>query len=394
VTKSYKERLDPDGELGQLAAFFASPVGRLLGRLAGVAPGQGKELAEQYRRLTSEPDRVADALSPLGWILFGSAPLDEYAAAATLVEQGNTEEAEALLVHAWNDEEIMLNQPVHRLFSLYSGDEEREAIREQRQRLLREAVALHREGRYAASISMVLAQMDGVFLDITGETIHDYFFKPKNPNLLDEETLAGHPLGLQALSKLMSKRVETTGATGELLRHGILHGRELAYDTLANSTKAWAALFAVIDGVKKRADVLNKAAAEARERRYAGSKELDEYARRLDRRGFDGAKKLLQDISAAQFGSHKRRGRYAAGRKELDPSGRLLDGKTFELRTSDDGQEYWAWVDTPTGLVFGIAGRGGDHAVWQYQGEQPPAGGIDSEAGWRHVVTDEALPDW
>lgn len=55
----------------------------------------------------------------------------------------------------------------------------------------------------------------------------------------------------------MSKRVETTSATGELLRHGILHGRELAYDTHVNSTKAWAALFAIIDGVKKRAEVLN-----------------------------------------------------------------------------------------------------------------------------------------
>lgn len=241
---------------------------------------------------------------------------------------------------------------------------------------------------------MVLAQIDGIFLDITGETVHDYFFKPRNPNLLDEETLAGHPLGLQALSKLMSKRVETTSATGERLRHGILHGRELAYDTHVNSTKAWAALFAVIDGVKKRAEVLNKAAAEARERRYAGSKELDEYGGRLDRRGFDEAKKLLFDISAYQFGSHKRRGRYAAGRKELDPSGQLLDGKTFELGTSDDGQEYWAWVETPTGLVFGIAGRGGDHPVWQYQGEDPPAGGIDSEADWRHAATDEALPDW
>ncbi len=236
--------------------------------------------------------------------------------------------------------------------------------------------------------------VEAFHLEQLSSQIHDYFFKPRNPNLLDEETLAGHPLGLQALSKLMSKRVETTSATGELLRHGILHGRELAYDTHVNSTKAWAALFAVIDGVKKRAEVLNKAAAEARERRYAGSKELDEYGGRLDRRGFDEAKKLLFDISAYQFGSHKRRGRYAAGPKELDPSGQLLDGKTFELGTSDDGQEYWAWVETPTGLVFGIAGRGGDHRVWQYQGEEPPAGGIDSEADWRHAATDEALPDW
>lgn len=142
-----------------------------------------------------------------------------------------------------------------RLFNIYSGDEEREAIGTGRQRLLQEALALHREGRYAASIPMVFAQIDGIFLDITGEKITDYFFKPKNPNLIDNETLAGHPLGPQALSELMSKRVETTGATGELVRHGIVHGRELAYDSLVNSTKAWTALFAVIEGVRKSTEL-------------------------------------------------------------------------------------------------------------------------------------------
>jgi len=51
-------------------------------------------------------------------------------------------------------------------------------------------------------------------------------------------------------------------------------------------------------------------------------------------------------------------------------------------------------VVTSTGFVFGIAGRAGDHPVWQYQGDEPPIGGIDSGADWRHVATDYAPSEW
>jgi hypothetical protein len=391
--KSYKERIDPGGEQEQMARFFGSPVGRLLGRVAKVPPGQVKGLVAQYERLTTEPDRIAAALAPLGWIFFESAPFEEYALAATLIEQGHVAEADELLVKKWNDDEMLLKWPVHRLVGLYGGEEERIAIREARQRLLSKALELHRGGEYAAAIPIVLAQIDGVFIDFTSKPAKE-FFDPRNPHLVDEVTLAGHPLGLQALSKLMSQTVKTTTTGDTLSRHGILHGRVLGYDTVENATKVWTALLAVNDALKPRADELNERLRLEREARFAGSKELDEEGRRLDRRGFDAAKKLLFDISAYQYGVYQKRQRYAAGRDELDPSGNLLGAHEFELRTSDDAQEYWAWVVTPTGVVFGMAGRGGDHPVWQYQGEEPPEGGINSDADWRHVARDSAPPEW
>lgn len=385
--------MDPGGEQGQMARFFASPLGRLLGRLAKVPPGEVKALVSQYERLTTEPDRIAAALSPLGWIFFESAPFDEYAMAATLVEQGKIDEAEELLVRRWNDDETLLKWPVHRLVGLYGGEDERVKIREGRQRLLWKALDLHRQGEYVASIPMVLTQIDGVFVDFTSKPAKE-FFDPGNPNLVDEVTLAGHPLGLKVLSKLMSQTVKRTTLDDTLSRHGILHGRVLGYGTVENATKVWAALLAVIDALKPRADELNEKLAAEREARYSGSKELDDYGRRLDRRGFDQAKQLLFEISGYEFGTHKRTGHYAAHRRELDPSGILLDGKDFELRATDDGHEYWAWVVTPTGFVFGLAGRAGDYAVWQYEGDEPPVGGIGSTADWRHVATDEAPPNW
>ena len=391
--KSYKERIDPGGEQEQMARFFGSPVGRLLGRVAKVPAGQVKGLVAQYERLTAEPDRIAAALAPLGWIFFESAPFEEYALAATLVEEGRAADAEELLVRKWNDDEILRKWPVHRLVGLYGGEEEQIEIREARQRLLWKALDLHHAGEYAAAIPIVLAQIDGVFIDFTSKPAKE-FFDPRNPNLVDDVTLAGHPLGLQALSKLMSQTVKTTTTGDTLSRHGILHGRVLGYDTVENATKVWTALLAVIDALKPRSDELNETLRLEREDRYAGSKELDEEGRRLDRRGFDAAKKLLFDVSAYQHGVYQKRGRYAADREELDPSSNLLGAHEFELRTSDDGQKYWAWVVTPTGFVFGMAGRGGDRPVWQYQGDEPPVGGIDSEADWRHVARDPAPSEW
>jgi len=118
---------------------------------------------------------------------------------------------------------------------------------------LQEAYDLHTQGRYAGAIALVLTQIDGIFIDMTGKPAK-YFFNPENPNLVDDVTLAGHPLGLKALSELMSKPSSTTVVSDELTRQGILHGRVLAYDTRRNSTKTFAALLAVIEGVRKRLD--------------------------------------------------------------------------------------------------------------------------------------------
>lgn len=397
---SYKERIDPGGEFGEqvegLAALVASPIGHLLQArgLEDDVINQALELKATYQHLTTEPDRIARALAPLGWAFHSGAPLPDWGEAATLVEQGKPEEAEELLTLKCNESEFLLVTPVQRITTLYWGDEERETLGEQRRRLLRQALELHREERFAASIPIVLAQIDGIFIDATGENFRDQFFKADNPKLVDDTTIAGHPLGLMAVSTLMSRRVEHTALTGELLRHGILHGRELAYDTLRNSTKAFIALYAVVEAVKPRAEVLSQKASAERERRYAGSKALDAEGKRLDRRGFSEAKKFLLEFSGYQLGYHRRTARYAHDQETLDPQRILLGDRRVEIRVTEDAQQYWVCETTPTGFVFGVAGRSGDYPVWQYQGEEPPEGGIDSGSDWRHVASDPAPSEW
>lgn len=392
--KSFKERIDPDGETEQMARFFASPVGRLLRRVAGVPATDVQGLISQYELLTTAPDRIAAALGPMGWIFFESAPMEEYVAAGTLVEEGKADEAEQLLVDFWNDDPMWQEWPIHRLVGLYGSEDERVTIREERQRLLRHALDHHRRGEYAASIPITLAQIDGIFKDFTGKSSRE-FFDPGNPELVDDETIAGHPVGLQALSKMMSRGLKESASTGSVFRHAILHGQELGYDTKRNSTKIWTALFAVIDAMKPRANRLNEKLKKEREARHAGSKDVDADGRRLDRRGFDDAKVLLFEVNAYQYGHYARTGQYTSDPDDLYRSGWLKKKKPHvELRTGDPGQDYWAWVETPTGLVFAAANQGGEQGIWQYQGETPPQGGIGSGEDWRNTASDDSPSDW
>ncbi len=379
-----------------LAALAGSPFRHVL-RLLGVEQdtlAQAKDLAANYQQLVGEPDRIAPLLAPLGWVFHGLAHVEAYGAAATLVEQGKVEEAEELLIAIYNEDDHAFIRFYHRVISLYEGDEARREIGLARLRLLDEAYELHKEERYAAAIPLVLAQIDGIFIDMTAKPAK-YFYDAKNPNLVDDVTLAGHPQGLKALSKLMGESAPTTTISDKLTRQGILHGRVLAYGTLRNATKSWAALLAVIEAVGPPAQELNEQAAEAHEQRYAGSNEVDEFGGRLDRRGFDAAHGLLNSVHLYQHGHLKRTGRFAANRAELDPAAALLDryDAGLEMRLDDDGG-YWAWTETPTGVVFGIAARDEDfNNYWVFVAVEAPPGGVDVDDRWKHIL-EAYYPDW
>ena len=121
---------------------------------------------QTYDDLVSAPAQIVQHLTPLGWAFFGDSPLDDYRQAAHLVEAGQVDEADELLTEKWNEGNLLL-RAAQRMFGLYWGDDEREQIAHERARLLREALDLHREGRYAGAVPIVLAQIDGLFLDAT-----------------------------------------------------------------------------------------------------------------------------------------------------------------------------------------------------------------------------------
>lgn len=400
----YDDRLDPGGETRRqmqgMAALTRGPWSWLL-RAAGV----DEELIEQARKASAEGIRSltglnerASLLSSIGWPLFELSPAKEYTEAAHRVAQGKPGEAEMLLVDAWNGDTglTLLKMAVHRVWTLYDVDGKEREIARERALLIDEALTLHKEGRHAAVIPIVLAQMDGIADDMSTRS----FFARRNgqsaAQVTDDTTLAGHPETLLALSQMMTEGCPTTETSGRLLRHGILHGRELGYGTRENSTKAFAALLALIVWAQPVARERLQRLWREREEQHAGSRERDEHGKWLDRRGFEDAQTHLQHtIRGMQMAFHRREGRYADTRSEIDPTGLVLeDVCDFELRTSPSGDQFWAWIVTPSGYVLGVASKDAEWASWFYADEEPPSGGIGSDARWRHEATDEWPPDW
>jgi len=402
--RAYADRLDPGEEVRRQAGglrLLASPPASWLLRALGTKPNdlrRAKEIATEIRELLGDVDRLAPALAERGWILFGLAPLDEYRRAAQLILADRPDEADELLVDAWNtDDATRLRWAPTRLQRLYAGHPDREGIGLARGRLAFEALECQREGRYAAALPLVLAQIDGVVLDLTAGRPKMFFTRKGLPgHLVDEVTLAGHPAGLQALSRLMTPSVThtTITPTRDLRRHGVMHGRDLAYDTKLASTQAFVALLATLEwGMPLAREQADRARREHVER-HAGSRERDEDGRLLDRRGFDHAQRVLGYARGQQHRHFADHGEYAQSQPELDPSGLVFEGADVPMRRSADGRTFWAWTATETGYVFAVAVRDGEWSGWEFADWTPPHGGPDADDRWRSLLTDEPHPEW
>lgn len=406
LEKDIFRRLDPKGEFSEMVAAFEpllnSPLGRgflrLAGRVAGFDMEQLSGPLNDAKQLLGNMSEAILLFTPMGWAPSGRAPTDIYAQALEKYRQTESlEQAEDVLVDGWNHED-RLRHALMPLKGLGAGhDPLREKMRP-RVTLIDKALQHHQGAAYEASVPIVLAQIDGIVWDLTDPPRGFFTGKGKGEHLVDENTIAGVPEGLKPLRALFSQDMKESGATGRLTRHGILHGRELGYDTKVNSTKAFVLLIAVIEWALPKAREIAERLEKEREERYAGSKELDEFGRRLDRRGFTETKESVETIARLQFGFFERNGHYAEDVDAIVPnelSERWVHGKeAINMAVSDDRNEFWAWRETPTGFFLGVAGRAGYYAGWLYAGEQPPSGGTDSGSDWRHVATDPSHPDW
>jgi hypothetical protein len=405
VEREVLRRLDPKGEMLESLEDFAllvdSRPGQGLLRLLKVA---GLDLTELERPITRARELVADMtqavvlFTPLSWAPLSRAPVDIYREALTVYQRtGSTDEAEQRLLDGWNQDD-WLRFAVMPLQAVGAGHEELHFISKERWRLVEKALDHHRNGAYEACVPIVLAQADGICQDLVGSKTDMQFFNlaPKNQYFADGSTIAGMPDGLEHLRPLFSEVVRKSGATGKLTRHGILHGRELRYDTQLNSTKVLVLLAAVIEWAQANAREKVERLRRDREAQYAGSDATDEDGRRLDRRGFNEVKAALFALGNGETVLFQRHGRYTDDlRGEL--AAWLMDlpeGAGLAVDASTDGRQFWAWGVTPTGFCFGIAGRDGSDAKWFYADPAPPEGGLDSGADWRHAAEDPAHPEW
>ena len=292
---------------------------------------------------------------------------------------------------------MRLSWAASRMHGLYGGHPDWDGRAHARQRLVHEALECHREARFATAIPVVLAQLDGVVLDLTSDRPKTFFSRKGLPkHLVDDVTLAGHPAGIQTLSQLMTPTVKQTTltATTTLRRNGVMHGRDLAYDSKLFSTQAFVALLATLEWATPIAREQADQALSAHRARWQGSRERDERGRLHDTRGFEEAKRLLGYMRGQQHRRFDETGAYAASQTELDPHDAIFEGVRVEVAVSEDRGTYWSWTASTTGYVFGVAGRDGDWSGWEFADWSPPNAGPDDEPRWRSLAADEPHPDW
>jgi len=383
--------------LDEMGAMRSSSFGRyLLTVLAGAQRDSLEHAADGLTQLLGDASRSMLTFYALGWAPNRSEPSSVYSAALKVLDAGGSvADAEQVLVRGWNEGHV-LNSLLKRLLSIGSGDSSLTDAARARYRLVLKALEHHRNGAYEASIPIVLAQSEGIIFDVTDGNFGLFSRLGNREHLSDDTTLAGLAVGVSALQKLIAAPVNETGSTGRLARHGIMHGRELGYDTPINSTKAFVFLISIIELAQPRARALSDARRQAEFEKWAGSDELDEDGARRDRRGFDHAKRVLRNISTRMIAEYRRQHRYPSLSLEVlfpgETGDQLVDTGRSRLVVANDGRSYYAYHETPTGHFFGLACVDQHGLEHRYFGNVPPRGGI-GEDDWRGVLN-PSHPDW
>ncbi len=195
-----------------------------------------KELSRSTKAIATIADKFNSIFSSYGWIATEDMSIPMMEQAITIFSREGIEKAENFLCKSFDDDYFSLHSPRMQAIWVWKDTP--------RPRLLNLAYNDHKQGRYYASIPVVLAQIDGLCYDTNEKSFFD-----KKSSLIIKNTVAAHETGLQRLSKKISKgngEIKTrTDPLSFPYRHGILHGRELAYDNELVSTKCFFMLFAL-----------------------------------------------------------------------------------------------------------------------------------------------------
>ena len=300
---------------------------------------------KRYAQLVSNIEDVANLLAPHGWIAFGAIPSDRYQEAAQLVADGDSEAAEDLLTKAWEER---LDFALRPLQSLYAD--------QTRRRIGHGARPLGRERRSRATKmgampvpSPTLTEIDGIVYDMTGKDAKSFYASGKKAgHLTDDKTIPRSSERPRGAQRAIYQRPQTHDFGWRARRHRIVHGRELGYDTKRNAIKTFVALFAVVEWAAPKDTAVAERLELAREERYAGSDETDEWGCRLDRRGFDSVQNVLTTIQLyVQVPVSRVRICLRCARTRGDR--RVLGIPGIEMVISADGRCFRVWAPTEGG---------------------------------------------
>ena len=181
------------------------------------------------------PDKFNKRFSELGWVAYESMSLEIMKEAIAKYDTEGVKVAEQFLTDSYDADCLKWG-----VLRLQGNQEFRRRIR-----LIELAKEDYLAKRYHACIPLLLSLLDGIVNDISK---HVGFFAD-SANMTVWDSMAAHETGLQVVASLFTKSRNKTSEEALTIpyRHGILHGRELAFDNKLVAAKVWAALFATRD---------------------------------------------------------------------------------------------------------------------------------------------------
>jgi hypothetical protein len=201
---------------------------------------QISELEKTSHDLENIPDKFNDLLSNRGWIMYELMDFETAKKAVEIAESASIDNAEEFLVDYYTIEVLTLQ------LRWMNGVDSFKP----RMELARKALNDFNEGRYYASVIVVLALLDGMINTANDKRLG---FFASNVNLEAYDSISAHDKGLNQLVGIMSKS-RTKTYTEEITipyRNGIMHGMDLNYDNKMVAVKTWVALFASKDWASK-----------------------------------------------------------------------------------------------------------------------------------------------
>ena len=187
-------------------------------------------LQRSFDSLPPATQRALATLAEHGWFLDLDLPLSALWEIEQAILGGNVGEAEAALIDHYQA----------RLADIENFIVERFPKRE---RFLRSGFSAHRRKDYAASVPLMLAQTDGICMDVTRG--HLFLKKGDEPETAKYvQRIAADSFRTALLSPLTLRLpISASKSSREpdfdgLNRHTVLHGESLDYDTEKNATKA------------------------------------------------------------------------------------------------------------------------------------------------------------
>lgn len=343
---------------------------------------QAKQVAQRLG-VVAHPSatQLAEAVAvfaPLGWAMCGRWHMKGTLGALRLAAEGaGSTELDEVITDVWNsDNQMWLRHaatPIRRWSNSYYPFKQ---VLWDRVSLIEQAIGHHEAGAYEASIPIILAQIDGLTRDLTGQT---FFSKANNDPYLDDETIAGMETNLPIVRRLFSADVNESGSYGLLSRHGVMHGRDLAYATRVSSTKTIVLVAALAEYLPRVADDVGARFRRQHEEQVAGMQGADDIGRLVDDRHVPEVHQFAWDFDVAYSENVLLReaafhageaGASIAQKVGLDPS---------SLTVGQDETGCWWHYALPAGHVLGYAARpstntGRRHPdVWRWDDTRAPS---------------------